>query len=121
MDVEFRILPHGNSGIALRGRYELQLVDDSDKPPSNHGSGAILGRIAPSINAAYPAGEWQTLSVRLIGRQVTEIFNGIRVLDRPPSMDQPQSRWTPMNPSPVRSCCRAIAARWNFASWLSIR
>jgi len=66
----------------LRGRYELQLVDDSDKPPSPRGSGAILGRIAPSINAANPAGEWQTISVRLIGRQVTEIFNGIRVLDR---------------------------------------
>jgi hypothetical protein len=82
MDVEFRILPHSNSGIALRGRYELQLFDDADKPPSNKGSGAILGRIAPSLNAGYPAGEWQSLSVRLIGRQVTEIFNGIRVIDR---------------------------------------
>jgi len=82
LDVEFRILPHANSGIALRGRYELQLVDDADRLASNRGSGAILGRIAPSINAAYPPGEWQTLSLRLIGRQVTEIFNGIRVLDR---------------------------------------
>jgi len=82
MDVEYRILPHSNSGIALRGRYELQLFDDADKPPSTHGSGAILGRIAPSLNPSYPAGEWQTLSVRLVGRQVTVIFNGIRVIDR---------------------------------------
>jgi hypothetical protein len=82
LDAEFRILPHGNSGIALRGRYELQLVDDADKPPSARGSGAILGRVAPSVNPAYPAGEWQTISVRLIGRQVTETFNGIRVIDR---------------------------------------
>jgi len=34
------------------------------------------------VNPAYPAGEWQTISVRLIGRQVTETFNGIRVIDR---------------------------------------
>lgn len=82
MDVEYRIQPHSNSGIALRGRYELQLVDDPDRPPSNKGSGAILGRIAPAINASYGAGEWQSLSVRLIGRQVTVIFNGIRIMDR---------------------------------------
>ena len=80
--LSIRILPHGNSGIALRGRYEVQLADDADRPPSNRGSGAILGRIAPSLNAASPAGEWQTLSVRLVGRQVTVIFNGIRVIDR---------------------------------------
>ena len=82
IDAEFRILPRSNSGIALRGRYELQLLDDFDKPASNHGSGSILGRLAPSLNAAYPAGEWQTIAIRLIGRQVTEIFNGIRVMDR---------------------------------------
>ena len=82
LDVEYRIMPHSNSGIALRGRYELQLFDDADKPPSARGSGSILGRIAPSMNASYPAGEWQTISVRLIGRQVTVIFNGIRVIDR---------------------------------------
>jgi hypothetical protein len=82
LDVEYRILPRSNSGIALRGRYELQLFDDPDRPASNRGSGAILGRIAPTMNASYSAGEWQTLSVRLIGRQVTVIFNGIRVIDR---------------------------------------
>ena len=82
LDIEFRIQPHSNSGIALRGRYEVQIIDDFDKPPSNHGSGAILGRIAPTLNAIYPAGEWQTLSVRLVGRQVTVVLNGIRVIDK---------------------------------------
>ncbi len=81
-DVDFRIQPHSNSGIALRGRYEVQLVDDFDKPPSKSGSGAILGRIAPTLNAIYPPGEWQTLSVRLVGRQVTVVLNGIRVIDK---------------------------------------
>jgi hypothetical protein len=82
LDVEFRIQPHSNSGIALRGRYEVQIVDDFDKAPSKSGSGAILGRIAPTLNAIYPPGEWQTLSVRLVGRQVTVVLNGIRVVDK---------------------------------------
>ena len=82
MDVDFRLGPRSNSGIALRGRYEVRLADDLDKAPSNHSSGSIAGRIAPSINAGRLPGEWQTLSVRLVGRQVTEILNGIRVIDK---------------------------------------
>lgn len=88
LDVDFRIGQHGNSGVALRGRYEVQLVDDVDHPASNRGSGAIMGRITPLVNAAKPAGEWQTLSVRMVGRQVTVTLNGIRVIDRQ-SIDGP--------------------------------
>jgi hypothetical protein len=47
MEVEYRLAPRSNSGIALRGRYEVQLVDDFDKPPSTRSNGAILSRIAP--------------------------------------------------------------------------
>jgi len=88
LDVDFRLGPRGNSGVALRGRYEVQLADDPDRPPSNRSSGAILDRIAPTINAAREAGDWQTLSVRLVGRQVTVFLNGIRVIDRQ-SLDGP--------------------------------
>jgi hypothetical protein len=88
LDVDFRLGPRGNSGVALRGRYEVQLADDPDRPPSNHGSGSILGRIVPVVNAARLAGDWQTLSVRLVGRQVTVVLNGIRVIDRQ-SVDGP--------------------------------
>ena len=49
VDAEYRIEPHTNSGIGLRGRYEVQIADDADRPPSNRGSGAILGRIAPTV------------------------------------------------------------------------
>ncbi len=82
MDVEFRIGHSANSGIALRGRYEVQIGDDSDRPASIHSSGAILGRIAPALNAAKDVGEWQTLSLRLVGRQVTVVLNGMRVIDK---------------------------------------
>ena len=82
MDAEYRIEPHTNSGIGLRGRYEVQIADDADRPSSIRGTGAILGRIAPTLNAEKSAGEWQMLAVRLVGREVTVVLNGIRVINR---------------------------------------
>jgi Domain of Unknown Function (DUF1080) len=90
VDAEYRIEPHANSGVALRGRYEVQIADDSDRPPSNRSTGAILGRMAPSLNAEKPAGEWQMLAIRLVGREVTVVLNGIRVINRQ-SIDGPTS------------------------------
>jgi hypothetical protein len=82
VDAEYRIEPHSNSGIGLRGRYEIQLTDDADRPPSNRVTGSILGRIAPTQNAERQPGEWQMLVARLVGREVTVIVNGIRVINR---------------------------------------
>ena len=70
LEAEFLIHPGMNGGIGLRGRYEIQLLDDHGRPPSDHGNAALYGRIAPSVNASKPAGEWQTLDVRLVGREV---------------------------------------------------
>jgi hypothetical protein len=82
LHVEYAIGPRGNSGIGLRGRYELQLFDDFGDPPTRRGNGAIYGRIAPKTNASGPAGEWQTIDVRLIGRQVSVTLNGVKVIDK---------------------------------------
>ena len=82
LEVDFRLGWRANSGIALRGRYEVELADDVERSLSNRSSGAILERIVPNVNAARPAGDWQTLSARLVGRQVTLVLNGIRVIDR---------------------------------------
>jgi len=82
VDIEYRMEPHSNSGVGLRGRYEVQIADDSDRPPSNRTTGSILGRIAPTLNAERPPGEWQTLAARLVGREVTVILNGVRVINR---------------------------------------
>jgi hypothetical protein len=82
VDVEYRIEPHTNTGIGLRGRYEVQIADDADRPSSNRGTGAILGRIAPTLNAEKAAGEWQIMIIRLVGREVTVLLNGIRVINR---------------------------------------
>src|SRR5579884_3357114 len=82
LHVEYRIPPNSNSGIGLRGRYEVQIEDDAGKPPSVHSNGAIYSRIAPTVNASKEAGEWQTFDIRLVGRQVTVVLNGVRVIDK---------------------------------------
>ena len=45
--VEFRIVEHSNSGIGLRGRYEIQILDDYGKPPNTHGAAALYSRVRP--------------------------------------------------------------------------
>jgi hypothetical protein len=82
VDAEYRIEPHTNSGIGLRGRYEVQIADDADRPTTNRATGAILGRIAPTLNAEKLPGEWQMLGIRMVGREVTVVLNGIRVINR---------------------------------------
>ena len=82
LHVEYQVAPHSNSGIGLRGRYEVQILDDFGDQPSKHGHGAIYGRIAPKVNASKLPGEWQTLDLRLIGRQVAVTLNSIKIIEK---------------------------------------
>ena len=80
--IEFRIREHSNSGIGLRGRYEIQILDDYGKPANSHGAGALYSRVVPAVNASKPVGVWQTYDIRLVGRTLTVVFNGQKVLDK---------------------------------------
>ena len=82
LHMDFRIVAHSNSGIGLRGRYEVQILDDYGQPPNTHGAAALYSRIAPSVNASKPAGEWQSYDIRLVGRTLTVVHNGKTVLDK---------------------------------------
>ncbi len=82
LQAEYLVHEGMNGGIGLRGRYEIQILDDHGRPASDHGNGALYGRIAPTVNASRPAGEWQTLDVRLVGRDLTVVLNGVRTIDR---------------------------------------
>ena len=73
---EFRLPPNGNSGIYLRGMYEVQVSDAFGKPASAHAMGAIYSRITPTENAAKPAGEWQKYEITLVNRHVNVVLNG---------------------------------------------
>jgi hypothetical protein len=81
LHVEYKIGPHSNSGIGLRGRYEIQIYDDFGQPPSLHGNGALYSRIAPRTNASRKPGEWQTFDIRLVGRTVTIVLNDRTIID----------------------------------------
>ena len=82
LHVEYRVAPGSNSGIGLRGRYEIQILDDHGKPASIHGNGALYSRIKPAVNASKPADEWQTFEMTLIGRDLTVMLNGETLIDR---------------------------------------
>jgi len=81
LHAEYRIPARSNSGIYLRGRYEIQIDDAYGKAPESHQNGAIYGRITPSENASKPAGEWQTVDVTLVGKHVTVVLNGRKTID----------------------------------------
>ena len=81
LHVEFRVPQHSNSGVYLRGRYEIQVADSAGEKPEEHGCGALYSRIAPSENAGKPAGEWQTYDITLIGQYLTVVWNGKTVID----------------------------------------
>lgn len=82
LHVEYRIGAHSNSGIGLRGRYEVQILDDTGRQLDVHSNGALYSRVAPSFEASRPPGEWQTFDIRLVGRDVTIVLNDQKIIDK---------------------------------------
>jgi hypothetical protein len=79
---EFRYPKGSNSGIYLRGRYEVQIEDNYGDVPDSHKIGGVYGFLTPCLNMAKKPGEWQTMDITLVGRVVTVVFNGEKVIDR---------------------------------------
>ncbi len=80
LHIEFRYPEHSNSGVYLRGRYEVQIVDGDSTHPDLDLLGAVYGFIAPSERAGKKAGEWQSYDITLTGRMVTIVLNGVTVI-----------------------------------------
>jgi hypothetical protein len=76
LDTEYKVSPKGNSGIYLRGRYEMQVLDDAGQPTFDRGHMSVYGRKAPDVNASKPAGEWQTAQITIVGNCVSTTLNG---------------------------------------------
>ncbi|MBL8191402.1 MAG: DUF1080 domain-containing protein [Acidobacteria bacterium] len=79
--IEFQVPKNGNSGVYLRGRYEVQISDGFNQVIDSLRMGAVYGWLKPLTNAAKAPGEWQTLDITLIGRKVTVVFNGQTIID----------------------------------------
>lgn len=80
--VEFRYPEGSNSGIYLRGRYEVQIEDNTTREITDQSIGGIYGFIEPSVMAAKSAGEWQTYDITLVGRTTTVVLNGTEVISK---------------------------------------
>ena len=80
LHIEFRYLPGGNSGIYLRGRYEVQIEDLGGEEPVKNEWGSIYGFIAPTDRVPKEAGQWQYFDITLVGRMVTVVANGITII-----------------------------------------
>ncbi len=81
LHAEFKYPEGSNSGIYLRGRYEVQIQDDYGKEPSNRHIAGVYGFLTPTINAAKKAGEWQQMDITLLGRNITIVLNNEMVID----------------------------------------
>lgn len=84
LTLEVNIPKDNNSGVYLRGIYEIQVVDSYGKETDPHFMGALYSRIKPSMSAEKPAGEWQTMDITLVNRHVTVILNGKKIIDNQP-------------------------------------
>jgi len=81
LHVEFRYPKGQNSGVYLRGIYEVQVEDTYGREVYDKMCGSIYGQKAPSVNAARAAGEWQTFDIHLAGNKVTVIHNDKKVIE----------------------------------------
>ena len=80
-------IPKGsNSGVYLRGLYEIQVLDSYGMDLDSHHMGGLYSRIAPSVAAEKPAGEWQDLDITLYKRHVTVVLNGTTIIDNQPAL-----------------------------------
>ncbi len=84
LNIDVNIAEHSNSGIYLRGIYEIQINDSYQQPLNSHNMGALYSRITPSVSAEKPAGEWQHLDITLCDRHLTVILNAVTIIDNQP-------------------------------------
>jgi hypothetical protein len=84
LHIEFRYKQGSNSGVYLRGRYEVQVIDTKTgepEPLANQFS-SVYGFMQPNKMMAKNAGEWQSYDITLVGRVVTIVANGQEVISR---------------------------------------
>jgi hypothetical protein len=81
LHVEFNCGPKANSGVYLRGRYEVQIETDSISEPPNRRIGAVYGFLTPEPALARTPNVWQTYDITLVGRTLTLAHDGKVVID----------------------------------------
>ena len=84
LTVEVKVSAHENSGVYVRGIYEVQVADTYGRPVDSHNMGAVYSRIKPTSAAEKAPGQWQTLEITFVDRHMTVVLNGTRIIDNQP-------------------------------------
>ncbi|PKK37855.1 hypothetical protein BWI96_05185 [Siphonobacter sp. SORGH_AS_0500] len=80
LHIEFKYPKGSNSGVYLRGRYEVQIVDSKGMEPQIDMLGAVYGFLTPNELPDNNADEWQSYDITLVGRRVTVALNGKTII-----------------------------------------
>ena len=81
LHIEFNCGKDANSGVYLRGRYEVQIETESQGEGPSHHTGGVYGFLAPAPEQPRSPDIWQTFDIMLVGRYVTVVQNGKTVID----------------------------------------
>lgn len=84
LNVEVRVGKGQNSGVYVRGIYEVQVADTYGRPLDPHNMGAVYSRIKPLESAEKPPGEWQTMEITFVERHMTVVLNSRKIVDNQP-------------------------------------
>lgn len=80
LHLEFNCGKNSNSGVYLRGRYEVQIETESQAEPPSHHTGGVYGFLAPEPELPRTPDVWQTYDITLIGRRLTVVLNGTPII-----------------------------------------
>ena len=81
LHLEFNRGKESNSGVYLRGRYEVQIENESESEGPSHHTGGVYGFLAPEPEQPRTSGTWDTYDITLVGRTVTVVMNGKTLID----------------------------------------
>lgn len=102
--VDWKITPAADSGVYLRGNPQVQIWDPTNESQWPHGADKGSGGLwnnkqherHPLVKADRPAGEWNTMFIRMVGDRVTVRLNDELVVDNVPL----ENYWEPGKPLP---------------------
>jgi hypothetical protein len=82
LHIEYNCPKNGNSGVYLRGRYEVQVeYEPADQNDKFHMMGSIYGFIPPAVAVPPRPGEWESYDITLVGRTVSVVRDDIKIID----------------------------------------
>lgn len=83
LHVEFKYGKGGNSGVYLRGRYEVQIEDSNkDAHPNSVLFGGLYGFLTANEMVTLGPDQWQTFDITLVGRMLTVVANGKTIINK---------------------------------------